>query len=104
MKTTVWRACHPDMRPEMLGYIPSFLDEDDPRPAREQFNEKYIGGWTPFRGFTLLPDGNLSYPGDPPMQLLAETTLHNKEVIRFYDCAWVMILQTDGTHEICRMD
>jgi len=91
------------MTPEMLGLIPFFLDDQDPRPAREQFDSAYIGGWHPFEGFTMLPDGNLSYPEDPPTQLLAETKLRN-ETIRFYHHSWVSIIQPDGTFEIARMD
>lgn len=33
-----------------LGYIPYFLSENDQRPAKEQFVERYVGGWHPLRG------------------------------------------------------
>lgn len=100
-----WKMMHPQARPDMLGYIPGFLSENDPRPAREQLDTAYShgGGWTPFHGFTILPDGNLKYPGDPPVELLAETHLRN-ETIRFYNHSWVCIIQPDGSYEICRMD
>jgi len=32
-------------RYDSLGYIPRFLVSDDPRPARVQFNQSYLGGW-----------------------------------------------------------
>ncbi len=99
----IWISKHPQFTFEMLGFIPSFLSEKDPRPAAEQFNEHYISGWRPFAGFTMLPNGDLSYPEDPPTRLLAETKLRD-ETIRFYDCAWVAIIQPDGSYEICRMD
>ena len=101
----VWVGKHPQFRPEMLGYIPDMLSDEDPRPARAQFHEAYgfAGGWDPFPGFTMLPDGNLSYPGDPPMRLLAETRLRD-EIIRFYECEWVVTMQPDGSFEACRMD
>lgn len=99
----IWVAKHPQFRPDMLGYIPTFLNEDDPRPVREQFNHAYSGGWRPFPGFEMLPNGDMAYPGDPPTELLAETKLRN-ETIRFYDCAWVAIVQPDGSFEVCRMD
>ena len=100
----MWEQKHRSATPEMLGFIPSFLNEDDPRPAREQFNTNYVSGWTPFKGnFEMLPNGNLRYPGDPDMELLWETKLRD-ETIRFYDCAWVAIIQPDGSYEICRMD
>jgi len=90
----------------MLGSIPSFLDEANPRPAREQLDSNYrhAGGWCSFPGFEMLPDGNLRYPGDPPVQLLADTVLHGTETIRFYQHSWVAIVQSDGSYEISRMD
>lgn len=90
---------------EALGYLPSFLDLDDPRPAREQLHSAYGhgGGWRPFKGFTMQGDGNISYLGDPPIKLLAETTL-GQELVRFYEHSWVGIIQPDGIYEISRMD
>jgi hypothetical protein len=95
----------PRVDPEMLGVIPSFLSEDDPRPAREQFDAHYRigGGWRPMPGFTMLPDGALGYPGDPPTLALAETRLRD-ETIRFYEYSWVAVIQPDGSFEVCRMD
>lgn len=100
-----WIMLDPKMTPEMLGFIPKFLNENDPRPAREQFNENYAhgGGWSPFEGFTMLPNGDLEYPGDPVYSLLAEAHLRD-EKIRFYDYSWVAIVQPDGSFEISRMD
>jgi hypothetical protein len=91
--------------PEALGFIPSFVSDDDPRPAREQLDTAYGhgGGWRAFPGFTMLPDGNLKYPGDPPTVALAETYLRD-ETIRFYQHSWVAVIQPDGTFEVCRMD
>ena len=100
-----WTMKHPQATIEMLGSIPGFLDDSDPRPARIQFDHNYgfAGGWRPFAGFTMLPDGKLAYPGDPPMELLAETNLRH-ETIRVYDCSWVVIIQPDGSFEACRLD
>jgi hypothetical protein len=100
-----WIMKHPHANMEMLGLIPEFLDERDPRPAREQIDQNYRhgGGWQPFPGFTMLPDGDLSYPGDPPTRLIAETHLRD-ETIRFYDCSWLAIVQPDGTFEVSRVD
>jgi len=100
----IWIMKHPQATPEMLGFIPQMLSEHDPRPAREQFDSAYghCGGWQAFHGFTMTATG-LRYPGDPEMPLLAETKLRD-ETIRFYDCAWVAIVQPDGSYEICRMD
>lgn len=101
----VWTPKHPKAHPDMLGFIPDFLSEEDPRPAREQFDQNYAhgGGWKHFEGFKMLPNGNLKYPGDPPVALLLETKLRD-EIIRFYDCSWVTITQPDGSFEVCRMD
>jgi hypothetical protein len=95
----------------MLGYLPGFLDDRNPKPAREQIDDAYqsMGGWQPFPGLTLLPNGHLKYPGDPDMIPIAETTLHEggpgkKETVRLYVHDWVLILQEDGTYEIARVD
>ena len=90
---------------DYVGYIPTFLDMDDERPAREQFNERYVyGGWRPQSGFQK---GNrrysLSYPGDPELHPLAVTALRN-EIIMIYRHGYVAIWQKDGTFEACRMD
>jgi hypothetical protein len=93
------------MTPDHLGYVAFFLNIDDPRPAREQFDTAYRhgGGWSPFKGHAMLPNGNLKYPGDPPTRLLAETRLRD-EVIRFYEHSWIAIVQPDGGYEIARLD
>jgi hypothetical protein len=89
----------------MLGYIPGFLFADDPHSATVQLSRAYQhgGGWSPFKGHTMLPNGDLKYPGDPPTRLLAEARLR-EETIRIYDFAWVAVIQPDGTFEVCRMD
>ena len=101
----IWIAKHPLAHPDMLGFLPDMLSEADPRPAREQFHENYRhgGGWKPFKGHTMLPNGDLAYPGDPDTKLLYETKLRD-ETIRFYAYSWVAIIQPDGSHEISRMD
>ena len=101
----LWELLHPEMTPEHLGIVPGFLDENDPRPAREQFDERYAhgGGWRPMRGFKLGPRYLLIYPGDPPLVPIARTRLRN-ELIIMYPYAWVVIVQPDQTFEGCRMD
>lgn len=90
--------------PEDWGFIPSFLDLDDPRPAVEQFNERYIAGWNKFEGFTFDPvNGTLSYPGDPPYHPIS-AMLFRKERIVLYPSAWVLIIQPDDTWQVARMD
>lgn len=103
-----WTLLPPQMTADMLGYIPEFLIADDPRSAREQFNDRYAmiggGGWhrTAARGLVMKDDG-LHFPGDPVMVLLAEAKLRD-ETIRFYNRSWVSITQPDGSYEIARMD
>jgi hypothetical protein len=91
----------------MVGYIPHYLHEDDPRPAKEQFHENYAhgGGWFPLKGHKLDVDKNfqLKYPEDPPIYPIAMIRLRNERIF-IYPHAWVMILQEDNTFEIARMD
>ena len=89
---------------DSLGYIPRFLVSDDPRPARVQFDQSYLGGWYKMEGFTLNPKTmSLKYPGDPPLLPLAVAEL-GYEKIYVYPHAWVLILQPDGSFEVSRLD
>ena len=89
---------------KQLGYIPDFMSEDDPRPASEQLDENYIGGWRPLAGWKLDPATmTLAYPDDPPLEPFAFTELHGDRIL-FYPHAQVMILQPDGAFEVSRMD
>jgi hypothetical protein len=90
---------------DILGFLPEMVSDDDPRPAWEQFNSNYQhgGGWRPFPGFTMSSNGNLSYPGDPPIRCLFEAKLR-LEVLRLYEHEWVAIIQPNGSFEVCRMD
>ena len=96
---------HPRARPEVLGILPNFLDANDPRPVREQFDERYAhgGGWHPMKGWELRYDNFLCYQGEAPLQPLAQMKLRN-ELIILYDHAWVAIIQPDRTFEVSRMD
>ena len=100
----VWTLAH-GVTPKHLGFIPSFLDEEDPRSAKEQIDAKYVAGWNKFDGFKFNKETcTLSYPGDPVMYPLAATTLHN-ELVLFYEHAWVLIWNyQDDTWETARVD
>jgi hypothetical protein len=102
----IWVFLHPEMTPEHLGLIPSFLSYDDPRSAREQFRESYIGGWSPLKN-TLSMDGKgvlkSKYEDEPDLPPLAYAMFRD-EIIRFYEHAWVSITQADGSFEVSRMD
>lgn len=99
----MWTFKHPRMTLERLGYIPQFIQASDPRKAAKQIAQAYIGGWHPFTGFEMLSNGDLKYPGDPPVKLLAEAKLR-EETIRFYEHSWLAVIQPDGTFEISRLD
>lgn len=82
------------------------LDEEDPRPAREQIDERYKhgGGWDPFKGFKFNHrTQQLEYPGDPPMRAMAAMRLRD-ELIILFEGEWTVILQRDGSFEVCRTD
>jgi hypothetical protein len=98
----MWRLFYPEVD---LGYLPLFVSDANPRPAREQINEGYAhgGGWQPTRGFEMDGRGRLLYPGDPPMRPLAEAWLRDERLV-FYEHAWLAIIQKDGTFEAARVD
>lgn len=105
----IWTFHDSRMTMEHLGFLPDFLHEADPRPAREQFDENYVfGGWRPMKGWVLhnppAPEPpSLKYPGDPSMRALATTQLRD-ERIAFFSGAWVAIIQPDGGFEVARLD
>lgn len=89
-----------------VGFIPQFFSEDNPASAKEQLNKAYAhgGGWCPFEGFTFNAEKReLIYPNDPPTRALAEGKLRDETIIVF-EHAWVVILQTDGSWEVARID
>jgi hypothetical protein len=89
---------------DVLGLLPRFLDDDDPRPAKEQIAEYYIGGWRPLKGFTLDRETKaLTYSGDPPMLPLVEAKLRDEAII-VYRYGWTLIGQPDGSFEVARLD
>ena len=102
----MWRALDPRANLDQLGFIPNFLEENDPRPAAVQINDRYGfgGGWQPMPRFEMnIKTGVLRYPGDPALYPLFISKLRD-EVIRVYPHAWVSILQPDGSYEVARMD
>jgi hypothetical protein len=86
------------------GYIPTFLDTNDPRPAVEQIDANYVGGWSDFKGFDFDYDSlTLHYKGDPPIRPLS-ALLFRREMLLLYPHAWVLILQPDRSWQIARLD
>lgn len=91
---------------ERLGFIPSFLSDNDKRSAKEQIDANYShgGGWRPLSGWKMNPKTKeIKYPGDPSLRPIAKTKIHRDEVL-FYDHAWVAIVSPDGSYEIARLD
>jgi hypothetical protein len=101
-----WTLLHPRAD---LGYLDTMLWDTDPRPAAEQFNERYAygGGWEPMKGWTLFEATGgapiIQYPDDPVLAPVAMCELRD-ERIYLYPGAWVAIVAADGTYQIARMD
>jgi hypothetical protein len=91
--------------PDAWGFIPGYLDEADPRPARAQFDERYPGGWSPaptalkFERKQMV----LTYPGDPPFAARGALQFRG-ELLILFESDFVVILQSDGTWQCARMD
>ena len=80
--------------------LPDFIDQNDPRPAREQFDANYAhgGGWHPIEGFIHRKGVTIEYPGDPPYHPIAMWPLRN-ELIVVYRYGLVAIFQV-GTRSL----
>jgi hypothetical protein len=103
---TDWKLLHPKMTMEHLGLLPIIITSADPRPAKDQINERYAhgGGWSPLPKWRIdIETLNAKYPGDPVYKPLAKLELP-KETVAFYDHSWVAIIQLDGSYEMSRMD
>lgn len=94
---------------EVVGFIPHFLDGSDSRSAIEQIDTAYQhgGGWSDFKGFQLAGGGDdpyfLTYPGDPAMRELSRATMRD-EVLVFFQCSWLAVIQPDGSYRVARLD
>jgi hypothetical protein len=102
----IWFARHPQFEFEMLGIIPSFLDEADPRDAKTQLdaNYGYGGYWMGAEsGVRLGHNDAMLYPDDLPQPVLAETRLRDERIL-FYPGEFVGVVAADGTFAVQRMD
>lgn len=96
----------------VMGYIPAFLNLDDPRPAKEQIDDNYQhgGGWfetsSKYELIDWKKDGKC---------ILHFTTYHerNRELSRckirdetliFFEGSWLAIVQPDGKTNMARVD
>lgn len=113
MSQLLWKPIPPAKNgdlPDLLGFIIYFLDTDDPRPAKEQINERYAhgGGWKFYPGkWTMTFDADdvphFRYPGDPPVRARGRSELHSERLF-IMDHGYFAIVQPDGTFEIARLD
>lgn len=88
------------------GYLPSFLDPNDPRSAAEQIDANYAhgGGWRPMSGHTMNANTQfLKYPGDPALAPIAHGWLRHEQIV-LYNSSVVAIIQPDGSFQVARVD
>lgn len=105
---TLWQLLHPSCTIDDLGWLPLMILTSDPRPIREQLDERYAhgGGWSPMgdgRWEFNRDTHRLKYPGDPWMNPLAITKIRDETLI-LYPYAFVLVLQPDGSYEVARVD
>ena len=92
-----------DHHPDELGFLPDFIDQNDPRCARDQFDSNYCSGWSSITGFTHK-GMVLHYPGDPPLHPIAMWPLRD-EMIVVYRHGVVAIFHTKtGAVDVARLD
>ena len=100
-------ARHPGVTLGHMGYIPNFLDARDPRPAREQIDEKYSygGGWCPLvpTHWTMLDGEQLKWPEDEPLTPMCELQMRDERIV-LYTHSIVAIIQKNGSFEVSRLD
>ena len=93
---------------EVVGLIPAFLDELDPRSAIEQIDQNYQhgGGWRDMDGTIFERESGeyvYCYPDDPPFQELSRAYFRD-ELLVFFDCQLLAVIQKDGSYRISRID
>lgn len=96
----------PGYRPEDIGFVPYFFEAGDERHPAEQIAERYAhgGGWTPQEGFTIEEDG-LRYKDGAKDRLLFSFMVHgHPQTLHLYECAWLAIVEPDGSFAVSRVD
>lgn len=89
---------------EAVGILLDWIDRTDPRPAREQYEEKYAFGVHPSLGGKIDPDGTFHFPEDPPQFPLIKLE-RDHETVYFYLHSFVSIVNREtGEHFRTRMD
>jgi hypothetical protein len=95
-------------KPSLWGHIPGFLQESDPRPARDQFNRYNRGGgnraWLRIMGAAFdNATLTLTLPGERPMAAISALRFRS-ELLYLFDGNWVCIVQPSGSYEVAKMD
>lgn len=100
-----YKQADPDALRDAMGILPLWVDDQDPRPAKEQFEEKYQFGCFPMTGGTVDEEGTFWYPGDPPMPPIGKIE-RSQETVYFYQYAIVATVQKDEDRTLfmTRMD
>jgi hypothetical protein len=80
---------HPDATLEHMGFIPSFLDDADPRLPADRFS--------------MLDGDCLKFPGDPLLAPICELRMRDERIV-LYPASVVAIIQPDGSFEVSRLD
>lgn len=99
-------AFHPDL----VGLIPSFLNENDPTPIAKQIDAAYQhgGGWRPIAGMSLEAPFRLRGHNDTRgYQPIAFTHLSDREeqvLVIVFESGMTAIMQADGSYEVARLD
>ena len=104
---------------EVAGFIPHWLNEEDPDGAVEQLHKNYGhgGGWRDTEGWSLLVGVKqnapkvdvtesmywLDYEGDPLMPMRA-CGLMREELVIVFDHGYVAVVQSDFNFRVARMD
>lgn len=89
-----------------LGLLPTYITSASTDPAWLQIEEHSRSGWNPHltpKGFGLVHDDYLTFPGLPPLAPAAYA-YHLGEKILAYPAGWVVIVQLNGQFSCARVE
>jgi hypothetical protein len=102
MARVEWTNAH------LTGDLQYMLDDEDPAPAVEQFNQRSAAGWRSRRS-RWTNDGageaitSRTFSRNERLTPIARARLRD-ETILLYPMSWVLIEQPNGEWDIARMD
>lgn len=99
------RIFHPDM----LGLIPSFVQDGDERPVIEQINERYAhgGGWRDMEGMVIDLDGSgaLVGPSGSRFALIGATIYPSHDTLMLvFESGMTAVVAADASYRVARLD